>query len=237
MNARLGFAIAAHLDPEVLIIDEVLSVGDFGFQSRAFGRIQELASSGIPVAIVSHQMERIATLCTKVILLDHGELAFEGAPTDAITQYTQGLQRVRPEDDKAPILIRRIQSASDLPVVSGGQVSLSMSGAIVKAFYEAGTASVSVSVRSAQTGAIIFSTTTTRLGVGLPDDGDFRLDVSLQMNVPAGVYMLESGAYDDRRSTLISQGPTMSVQVGQGPSFTGSVQLNPSFSVTRLPES
>jgi hypothetical protein len=71
--------------------------------------------------------------------------------------------------------------------------------------------------------------------VDLPDDGEFRLDVSLQMNVPAGVYMLESGAYDDRRSTLVSQGPTMAVQVGPGPSFTGNAQLNPEFSVASLP--
>jgi lipopolysaccharide transport system ATP-binding protein len=64
MNARLGFAIAAHLDPDVLIIDEVLSVGDLSFQNRAFGRIQDLVRSGIPVVIVSHQLDRVAALCT-----------------------------------------------------------------------------------------------------------------------------------------------------------------------------
>ena len=69
MNARLGFSIAAHLDPDVLIIDEVLAVGDFRFQQKAFGRLQELARSGRPVIVVSHQLDRIAELCSKAILL------------------------------------------------------------------------------------------------------------------------------------------------------------------------
>ena len=68
MNARLGFSIAAHLDPEVLIIDEVLAVGDFGFQAKAFGKIKEMATSGIPVVIVSHQLDRIATLCSSAMV-------------------------------------------------------------------------------------------------------------------------------------------------------------------------
>ena len=60
MNARLGFAIAAHLEPDVLVIDEVLAVGDLSFQQRAFGRIKEMTRSGIPVIMVSHQLDRVA---------------------------------------------------------------------------------------------------------------------------------------------------------------------------------
>jgi lipopolysaccharide transport system ATP-binding protein len=69
MNARLGFSIAAHLEPDVLIIDEVLAVGDMTFQEKAFGRIRDLAQSGLPVVIVSHQLDRIGELCTDVIVL------------------------------------------------------------------------------------------------------------------------------------------------------------------------
>jgi lipopolysaccharide transport system ATP-binding protein len=87
MNARLGFAIAAHLSPDVLIIDEVLSVGDFEFQQRAFGRMQELARSGIPVVVVSHQLDRIAELCTSAILMERGEVKFAGPTLDAIREY------------------------------------------------------------------------------------------------------------------------------------------------------
>ncbi len=87
MSARLGFAIAAHLDPDVLVIDEVLSVGDFEFQDRAFGRVRALARSGLPVVLVSHQLERVAELCTEVILLDHGQITYRGVPADAIATY------------------------------------------------------------------------------------------------------------------------------------------------------
>src|SRR4030095_2013745 len=90
MNARLGFSIAAHLDPEVLIVDEVLAVGDFRFQERAFGRIRELVTSGIPVVIVSHQLDRIASLCTDAIVLERGAVAFRGTPADAIGWYLSG---------------------------------------------------------------------------------------------------------------------------------------------------
>jgi len=87
MNARLGFAIAAHLDPDVLIVDEVLAVGDYRFQQRAFGRLEELASSGLPVVIVSHQLDRIAQLCSKAILLASGQVHTAGTAADCIGAY------------------------------------------------------------------------------------------------------------------------------------------------------
>ena len=80
MNARLGFAIAAHLEPEVLIVDEVLAVGDFAFQQRAFGRIQEMVNQNVTTIIVSHQLERIALLCKRAVLLRRGEVAHAGPP-------------------------------------------------------------------------------------------------------------------------------------------------------------
>ena len=75
MNARLGFAVAAHLDPDVLIIDEVLAVGDIKFQQKAYDRIQQMVRSGIPVVVVSHQLDRIISLCTHGILLERGAVA------------------------------------------------------------------------------------------------------------------------------------------------------------------
>ena len=79
MNARLGFSIAAHLEPDILIIDEVLSVGDARFQQKAFGRIKEMASAGAPVVLVSHQLDRISELCTKAILLERGAVRTTGS--------------------------------------------------------------------------------------------------------------------------------------------------------------
>src|SRR5437763_11412413 len=80
MNARLGFAIAAHLDPDVLLIDEVLSVGDMAFQERCIARMKELLARGIPLVFVSHNLAAVQDLCTRVIVLDHGTVAFDGDP-------------------------------------------------------------------------------------------------------------------------------------------------------------
>ena len=91
MNARLGFAIAAHLEPEVLIVDEVLAVGDFAFQQRAFGRIQEMVNQDVTTIIVSHQLERIASLCKHAVLLRQGEVAHFGPAGETIAAYVSGL--------------------------------------------------------------------------------------------------------------------------------------------------
>lgn len=69
MNARLGFAIAAHVDPEVLLIDEVLAVGDFVFQQKCFARMEEFRRSGVAIVFVSHNMQAIMSLCDRALLL------------------------------------------------------------------------------------------------------------------------------------------------------------------------
>jgi len=90
MNARLGFSIAAHLEPDILIIDEVLSVGDASFQQKAFGRIKEMATGGAPVVLVSHQLDRIVDLCTKAILLEKGAVRATGTPLHCVNEYLHG---------------------------------------------------------------------------------------------------------------------------------------------------
>lgn len=87
MNARLGFAIAAHLDPDVLLIDEVLSVGDAAFQDKCVDRMRELIKRGIPVVFISHNLPAILDLCTRAIVIDHGTVHFDGSPAQAIQQY------------------------------------------------------------------------------------------------------------------------------------------------------
>ena len=87
MNARLGFAIAAHLDPDVLIIDEVLSVGDVGFQEKCVTRMRELLGRGIPLVFVSHNLSAVVQLCTRAILVDRGAVQFDGRPAEAVAEF------------------------------------------------------------------------------------------------------------------------------------------------------
>ncbi|MDR1714078.1 MAG: ABC transporter ATP-binding protein [Coriobacteriales bacterium] len=88
MVARLGFAIATATDPEILIIDEILGVGDFRFQEKSEGRIAEMMASGATVLIVSHSIEQIRKLCQRAIWLDKGQLMLEG-PADAVCDAYQ----------------------------------------------------------------------------------------------------------------------------------------------------
>jgi homopolymeric O-antigen transport system ATP-binding protein len=88
MNARLGFAIAAHVDPEVLLIDEVLAVGDFTFQQKCFKRLAEFRQSGAAVAFVSHNMQAIASLCDRALLLRPHRPPILGDVSEVAAFYT-----------------------------------------------------------------------------------------------------------------------------------------------------
>ena len=90
MKVRLGFAVAAHLEPEILVVDEVLAVGDAEFQKKAIGKMQDVArGQGRTVLFVSHNMTAVDHLCTSGIVLNHGTLAFAGTAHEAIQHYSQ----------------------------------------------------------------------------------------------------------------------------------------------------
>ncbi len=87
MYVRLAFAVAAHMDPEILLVDEVLAVGDSSFQSKCLGKMGQVSRSGRTVLFVSHNMAAICNLCSKVIVLDRGRLMFEGPSEKGIGLY------------------------------------------------------------------------------------------------------------------------------------------------------
>jgi lipopolysaccharide transport system ATP-binding protein len=89
MYVRLAFAVAAHLDPEVLIIDEVLAVGDYEFQQRCMGRIEDISGSGRTVIFVSHDMSAITRLCGRAYWLQAGGVAAEGPAEEVVSRYLQ----------------------------------------------------------------------------------------------------------------------------------------------------
>jgi lipopolysaccharide transport system ATP-binding protein len=90
MNARLGFAIAAHLDPDILLIDEVLSVGDMAFQEKCINRMKSFKASGVSIIFVSHNMQAVSDLCDHAISLRSSVQAF-GAAQDVIQSYVTSM--------------------------------------------------------------------------------------------------------------------------------------------------
>jgi lipopolysaccharide transport system ATP-binding protein len=89
MYVRLAFAVAAHLEPEILIIDEVLAVGDAEFQKKCLGKMKEVSGHGRTVIFVSHNMEAVKNLCDRAIFMEQGKLILDGDPVEIIEQYLE----------------------------------------------------------------------------------------------------------------------------------------------------
>jgi lipopolysaccharide transport system ATP-binding protein len=89
MCVRLAFAVAAHLEPEILIIDEVLAVGDASFQKKCLGKMEGVAREGRTVLFVSHNMLAVQNLCGRVIWLDEGRVVLDGTPSEVVTRYLE----------------------------------------------------------------------------------------------------------------------------------------------------
>src|SRR6058998_1867818 len=87
MFVRLAFAVAAHLEPEILLVDEVLAVGDAAFQNKCIGKMNGVAREGRTVVFVSHDMAAVESLCTRCFLLDGGRLELSGTPHEVTTHY------------------------------------------------------------------------------------------------------------------------------------------------------
>lgn len=88
MTVRLAFAVAAHLEPEILVVDEVLAVGDAEFQKKAIGKMQDISKTGgRTVLFVSHNMAAVKSLCTRALVLEKGKLSFNGGVNEAINKY------------------------------------------------------------------------------------------------------------------------------------------------------
>ena len=91
MYARLGFAVAAHLLPDILIVDEVLAVGDLPFQAKCLARMRRLTQDGTTVLFVSHNLLAVGDLCERGLVVDHGRLTFDGEAGEAINRYRGSL--------------------------------------------------------------------------------------------------------------------------------------------------
>ena len=90
MYVRLAFAVAAHMDPEIMLVDEVLSVGDYEFQRRCMGRMEELSDSGRTVVFVSHDLGAVSKLCQRAVLLHGGRVAMVGPSEEVVAHYLKG---------------------------------------------------------------------------------------------------------------------------------------------------
>jgi lipopolysaccharide transport system ATP-binding protein len=122
MYMRLAFSVAAHLEPEILIVDEVLAVGDVSFQKKCLNKMREVGQTGRTVLFVSHDMQSIARLCNRAIWMKDGTLAADGAATDVISDYLheqsqKGAEKIWESQEKSPgneiVRLRRVRICND----------------------------------------------------------------------------------------------------------------------------
>jgi len=102
MYVRLGFSIAAHLDPDILLLDEVLAVGDAAFQAKCLQRINELRQVGTTIVFISHDLGAVERVCDRVLLMQRGEIAASGSPSEVIAEYQRpaaGLAPPAPQEE------------------------------------------------------------------------------------------------------------------------------------------
>jgi ABC-type polysaccharide/polyol phosphate transport system ATPase subunit len=114
MFVRLGFSVAAHLDADVLVVDEVLAVGDAAFQLQCYERIAELRRAGTTMIFISHDLGSIGRLCDQVALISHGELVACGAPADVITAY---------QDEVTTASVRAVADVGGAPTGTTAHIS------------------------------------------------------------------------------------------------------------------
>jgi ABC-2 type transport system ATP-binding protein len=96
MLVRLGFAVAVHVDPEILLVDEVLAVGDESFQAKCLNRIRSFQAEGRTIVLVTHALDTVRQVCDRAVMLDHGELYAKGAPLDVVRELRYVLLRKDP---------------------------------------------------------------------------------------------------------------------------------------------
>lgn len=193
MYARLGFSVAAHVDPDVLIVDEVLSVGDYVFQKRCVDKMRAIIKSGATVLFVSHNLKVIAEFCSRCLLLERGRAVALGPSEEVIGTYMGGLQGTRSVSDSQDVVISRIRVRNE-----NGECERFESGE--KAWVDIEVTArnrckkLSLSLYLTDTAdCMIFNTATERLGYGtfnLEAGESFRCTFELKMNLVSGMFPL-----------------------------------------------
>ncbi len=237
MYARLGFSVAAHVDPDVLIVDEVLSVGDYVFQQKCLERMRQVIGGGATVLFVSHNLKSVAEFCHRSLLLEHGQMVMIGPTHDVISSY---LNRSRTEHLKAAqskvVVISKVRvrnaAGESLRFQSGDKAWIDIE---LTAYQRASKLSVSLYVTD-ETYQSIFDTSSERLGHGnfsLEPGETFTCTFELTLNLANGIFHPSILLYRyDTQTEYDRWAPATAIYVGSNQDVRGAAHLFPK--VTRL---
>jgi lipopolysaccharide transport system ATP-binding protein len=232
MYARLGFSVAAHVDPEVLIVDEVLSVGDFVFQQRCMDRIRSIIKGGTTVLFVSHNLKAVTEICQRAMMLEHGRVVAIDE-TDAVARKYLNLGS---NVDNTPQKSRPAYISKVLVRDRAGERTTFESG-------ETAWVDVEVAAREAidklsvviwfkdEMQSIIFHTSTERLGFApcsLQPGDTYRCTFELNLNIAHGTFHLVTGIYRyDIQKGYDRRDPAATIFIGSTTAVGGVVNCFP----------
>lgn len=192
MYARLGFSVAAHIDPEVLLVDEVLSVGDYHFQQKCFDKMRDFVRRGTSLVFVSHNMTAVSTLCTSALLLRKGDPVFQGEVSTAVQKYHSFYEEEMPGDEIEVVEVRlKSDGGEEREVFEPGEAI--RFEIMLKARAEIRNAHAAMLIHTVD-GQLIFDTATSKLLPGerlnLRKGESARIVFRLEMNLRGGVFKL-----------------------------------------------
>ncbi|MBP6489290.1 MAG: ABC transporter ATP-binding protein [Ilumatobacteraceae bacterium] len=197
MYLRLGFAIAAHLEANILLVDEVLAVGDADFQRRCLGKMSEIGQSGRTVVFISHNMEAVARLCGRAVWLDKGQVRSVGPTSDVIGEYTRSsagnaaaLVLERDHTRQAQVISLAVVDADGQPLSVLNTWTESYIQVIVAVGAPTPGLDVGVQVHTAGGLNLLDEYILEQKAVDLSGTGTYRLRMSLPAVLPPGEYTL-----------------------------------------------
>jgi ABC-type polysaccharide/polyol phosphate transport system ATPase subunit len=231
MYARLGFSVAAHVDPEVLIVDEVLSVGDYVFQQRCMERMHSVIKGGATVLFVSHNLKAVTELCQRAVLLNHGKMV-EIGPTDSVVRhYLNDAVASRAEEKNKRVHISQVKvrgQAGEQATFESGQTA--WVDVEVTARESVGKLAIVIWLTD-DSQSIIFDTSSERLGhspFSLRAGEVYKSTFELSLNMAHGTFSVCAGIYRyDIQKEYDKIEPASTVFIGLTAAVRGAVNCFP----------
>jgi len=231
MYARLGFSVAAHVDPDVLIVDEVLSVGDYVFQQKCMDRMRDILRRGTTILFVSHNVKAITELCTRSLLLKQGKLAMLGPTDDVVRTYlSESREQSAVVTDKSVYIsqVRVRGSSGERTTFESGETAFLDVEVIARQPVEKLAVVIWLTDEKEY---ILFDTSTERLGYepfSLQPGGSYHCTFELTLNIAHGTFNVCVAVYRyDLQKTYDSQLSAQTLFIGSTTAVRGAVNCFP----------
>jgi ABC-type polysaccharide/polyol phosphate transport system ATPase subunit len=247
MAVRLGFSVAIHAEPEVLLVDEVLAVGDLAFQLKSFDRMMEIRAAGSTILVVTHNLNSVRTLCERTVVLHMGEQRFDGDTTDAISLFHELMAEPREMDDSydddatseyrggvAEIESVTILDADGQPTANLPAAAPITLRVVILAHKDVEDSTLGLAIGN-ERGVIAYSDNNRKFGgMGpLQAGGRYEVDVQFEMRLVTGSYKLRCSLVDSDLVTKLSRSKLIGFYVSGRGFVNGVADLNAVFGVRR----